>query len=128
MLKLVIIDLDDTIINYMYAHSIAFENLMHKISSEFNVDYKLTDNYYIKDLQKNIKEKFEKNKKDWLNAYYYLTNSKFSDLKKIQIKKNDSELEDKTYFELFNKELKWYSFYAMDWISQINFYNHFINL
>jgi len=52
MLKLVIIDLDDTIINYMYAHSIAFENLMHKISSEFNVDYNTLMN-----IHKNIKNK-----------------------------------------------------------------------
>jgi putative hydrolase of the HAD superfamily len=52
MLKLVIIDLDDTIINYMYAHSIAFDNLMHKISCEFNVDYNTLMNFH-----KNIKNK-----------------------------------------------------------------------
>ena len=96
------------------------------ILNEFNVDYKLTDKNNSKNLQKDLKEKIKQHP-EWSDAYYYLTNRKFSELKKIQVKKSDYELEDKNYFDMFTKELKWYSFYAMDWICQINFYNHYLN-
>jgi hypothetical protein len=96
------------------------------ILNEFKVDYKLTDKNNSKNLQKDMKEKIKQNP-HWRDAYYYLTNRKFSELQKIQIKKSDYELEDKDYFDMFTKELKWYSFYAMDWICQINFYNHYLN-
>jgi len=96
------------------------------ILNEFKVDNKLTDKNNSKNLQKDMKEKIKQNPQ-WRDAYYYLTNRKFSELQKIQIKKSDYELEDKDYFDMFTKELKWYSFYAMDWICQINFYNHYLN-
>jgi hypothetical protein len=96
------------------------------ILNEFKVDNKLTDKNNSKNLQKDMKEKIKQNPQ-WRDAYYYLTNRRFSELQKIQIKKSDYELEDKDYFDMFTKELKWYSFYAMDWICQINFYNHYLN-
>jgi hypothetical protein len=100
--------------------------IINGLLNEFKVDRELTDNKKRKNLQKNLKEKMKKNP-EWKEAYYYITNKKFSELDKIKIKKSDYELIQKEYFELFEKELKWYSFYAMDWVSQINFYNHYLN-
>lgn len=100
--------------------------IINGLLNEFKVDRELTDNKKRKHLQKNLKEKIKKNP-DWKEAYYYITNKKFSELEKIKIKKSDYELIEKNYFELFEDKLKWYSFYAMDWISQINFYNHYLN-
>ena len=46
MLKLVIIDLDDTIVNYTFAHSIAFDTLLQAISTEVNMSYNEINNIH----------------------------------------------------------------------------------
>lgn len=48
-------------------------------------------------------------------CYYYLTNDKYKNLK----------IEKVSYFKALEKQ-KWMSFFALDWISQIGFFNHFI--
>jgi len=55
------------------------------------------------------------------NSYYFLTDSPYSDLNEIH--RNSK----KSYFDLITSEYRWYSFYAMDWVSQINFYHKYIN-
>lgn len=96
------------------------------ILNEFNVDYRLTDKYNSANVSKELKDKIKKNK-EWQNAYYFINNKKFSELKNILIKKSDYQIEEKKYFDYLTDTLKWYSFYAMDWISQINFFNHYLN-
>ncbi len=71
----------------------------------------------------NIKENFKKHP-EWKNAYYFITNRKFSELNKIKLS-NYEEIDYLDYLQ--TKDMKWFSFYAMDWISQINFFNHYIN-
>ncbi len=73
-------------------------------------------------ISNNFIENYKKHP-EWLDAYYFVTNKKFSELNKI-VNKNYEEID---YFKHLEKELKWYSFYAMDWICQINFFNHYIN-
>jgi hypothetical protein len=53
--------------------------------------------------------------KKWEECYYYLTNDKYKNLKIDKI----------SYFKLLETQY-WMSFFAMDWISQIGFFNHFI--
>ena len=94
------------------------------ILSEFKVDLELTSCYsneFTTKKQKELKKKIEKNK-IWEDANYYLTNKPFSDLWFLE-----NEKPPKTYFDLITEEQKWYTFYAMDWITQINFFNHYIN-
>ena len=55
------------------------------------------------------------------DAYYFLTDKLYGDLNEIH---RDSK---KDYFDLILSEYRWYSFYAVDWIAQINFFHHYIN-
>ena len=55
MLKLIIIDLDDTIINYTEAHNIAFNLLIQTICNLYNKSYD-----YVLETHKNIKNKLYK--------------------------------------------------------------------
>lgn len=102
------------------------------ILSEFNVVLDITDkNNYIKNkpvisqIYQKIKTRMKENKK-WEEAYYYLTNKQYSKLPKIRLE-NENDNDDYLYFDLFSKNQVWYSFYAMDWLSQINFFHHYIH-
>jgi Cdc6-like AAA superfamily ATPase len=55
------------------------------------------------------------------NAYYFLTDKLYGDLNEIH---RDSK---KDYFKLLTSEYRWFSFYAVDWVAQINFFHHYIN-
>ena len=78
-----------------------------------------------------IKENFKNNKKDWEESYYYLTNDKFKNLPIMRLdKKKIIDPRDKydsmSYFDIIPKDQGWPVFYAMDWISQISFFQHYI--
>jgi hypothetical protein len=82
-------------------------------------------------LKELIKDLFNKNKDDWLNSYYYLTNQKFSNLDKMRLDKTktinpNDKYDEMSYFEIIGKDHEWPVFYAMDWISQISFFQHYI--
>jgi hypothetical protein len=64
------------------------------------------------------KQKIKDNKENYLNAYYYLTNEPYKNLQK-----ND---DGEHYFDLLVKE-NWPNIYALDWLSQINFYHKYLN-
>jgi hypothetical protein len=76
-----------------------------------------------------IKKRFEKNQ-DWLDSYYYLTNDMYKNMDNITIEKEngtpDDKCKDYKYFDLISETHEWYIFYAMDWISQISFFQHYI--
>lgn len=112
---------------------ITFESHIYKgLLTEFVVNPDLTDN---KNLGRSYEEKTENqftslkkhvftpdnlnNYKN--NAFYFLTNKTYGSLNEIHrgTKKN--------YFDLLTSEYRWYSFYSMDWVSQINFFHHYIN-
>ena len=102
--------------------------------SEFNVVLDITDkNNYEKKIQskseiyKKMETRMKENKK-WKQAYYYLTNKQYSKLTKICWENEKTKIKDDYfYFDLFSKDQSWYSFYAMDWLSQINFFHHYIH-
>lgn len=78
-----------------------------------------------------IKKHFNKNKEEWLESYYYLTNDKFKNLNKIRLDKRRiidqrDKYDEFSYFDIISKDHEWPVFYAMDWISQISFFQHYI--
>ena len=76
--------------------------------------------------QQNIYSYFNKNKSEWLESYYYLTNTKFKDLKLIKVEKELYNIIELHYFDIIGLNQSWYTFYAMDWIAQINFFKHYL--
>ena len=77
-----------------------------------------------------MKELFKKNNDNWLDSFYYLTNDKFRNLGKIRVDKSEivdpkNKYKEESYFD-FTKDQEWAVFYAMDWISQISFFQHYI--
>ena len=83
-------------------------------------DYTTKNARRINAVRKNIfnKDNVEKYKK----SIYYLTGEPYENLPLI-IKKNEKSI---TYFEALETGT-WYTFYAMDWIAQINFFHRYIN-
>lgn len=70
------------------------------------------------------KNKFYEHLKKYNKAYYYLTDDRFENLPRNT---NNKSFKETTYFERLRDDLSWYHTYAMDWVSQINFFHHFIN-
>lgn len=109
---------------------IVFEYLAWSgILSEFKVDknfnFDMANNK--KRLKEEMKNKFDKNK-DWKDTNYYLTNNKFSKIKYSEIDEmTNKDIKNYTYFEYLIKKTQCYTFYAMDWLAQINFFNHYLN-
>lgn len=63
---------------------------------------------------------FNNNNSLWTNGYYFLTRTPYSDLK--------YNIDGITYdYTIENRKKMWYSFYALNWVSQISFYHHYIN-
>lgn len=74
-----------------------------------------------KDDKNDEEEEHEKHSiKEFEKAYYFLTDKPYKELEKTK------EF-NKTYFEMVADEFNWQYTYAMDWISQINFFNHYLN-
>lgn len=62
----------------------------------------------------------EKTRQQYLNTEYYLTRQKY---KNLQLYKGTKQVD---WFE-YLLDKSWYNFFALSWISQINFYHHFLN-
>ena len=122
----------------LYINLIFEELVTTGILNKFVLNSKITDKLLLpqdfgprKDRMKSlIKESFESNKKDWTNSYYYLTNNKFKNLQKMRLENKKGTILDKyeelSYFDIISKDHEWPVFYAMDWISQISFFQHYI--
>ncbi len=93
--------------------------------SEFNINFDLTDNNLLSN-DTNIKNQmiksnlkiFFNNNPQLFTANYFLTNKPYNELTKY---------DNKTYIDKLTSEIVFYTFYANDWISQINYFNHYIN-
>ena len=119
--------------------TLIFEELLSNgLLNTFQINSKLTNNSILpqdyrqknKEIKNQLKIKFNNNKIEWLESYYYLTNKKFKDMDKIRFDKNNNNTKDKydeiSYFDLIVRDQGWPLFYAMDWISQISFFQHYI--
>jgi len=60
---------------------------------------------------------------------YFMTNEPYNNMVIHSNKIHSNKIHGSTisYADFLVKELKHYTFYANDWISQLNFYNHYIN-
>ncbi len=92
--------------------------------SEFNLDqldlttqYVLDTNEQNRMIQSKLKTYLEQNKQ-YFNCNYFMTNKPYNELKHDSIK---------SYLEILTESMVFYTFYANDWISQLNFFNHYIN-
>ena len=112
---------------------ITFESHIYKgLLTEFVPAPDLTDNAILgTSYEEKTRNQFANLKKSVLtpeniinysnNAYYFLTGKTYGLLDEIY------RGEKKTYFNLLTSEYRWFSFYSMDWIAQINFYHRYIN-
>lgn len=118
---------------------LVFEELaVSGLLSKFEPNLKITNKLYLpkdfgprKDRLKELfAENFKKNSKEWLDSYYYLTNKKYSKLEKMRLDKKvfipNDKYDEVSYFEAISKDQEWSVFYAMDWICQISFFQHYI--
>ena len=96
-------------------NKLVWEYLVYNgLLSDFKVNILDSENIFKKHI------KTELDKQDYKESYYYLTNKKYSE-HNFRVGS-----EDTSYLKNIKKE-KWYSFYAMNWICQINFYQHYLN-
>ncbi|CAH6421425.1 DEAD/DEAH box RNA helicase [uncultured virus] len=63
-------------------------------------------------------------KQNWKDSYYFLTGEKYSELH-INKCKNNTKISI-NYLNTIEEET-WFTFYAMDWISQISFFHRYLN-
>lgn len=109
------------------------ERLQEILDNFKDIKYKFVWEYLVysgllSDFKENLLEKHEiktyiKKELDnpnYKESYYYLSNKKYSE-HKFRV-----NTEDTSYLKNITKQA-WYSFYAMNWICQINFFHHYIN-
>lgn len=123
---------------------LTFKNLVSKgCISEFKYNPNVSDEKILTDdynTKKNILDKNmriyslsdEQNEFYENECYYYITNKKYRELDKItRTLKDSTKVESLSYFEHLREVKKrgdmWYTFYAMDWVCQIDFFNKFFN-
>lgn len=111
---------------------IVFNSLIKKgVLTKFVPNPELTNNRYLpKNKNKKvafIKEKlYDQLEKDisdnWGKCYYFLTNKQYKDMDEIKLKEGKFG-----YFKHITKNHDWFTMFAMDWLSQILFYHHYLN-
>ena len=121
---------------------IVFQSLIcHGLLSDFKPNKEITDNNFIESNigSKNDKKKtafqWDKMKKQYFtgsirekyenDAYYFVTGTPFGKLAPIRSK--DYPNFQLKYFDFLTSQQRWTFMYAMNWVSQINFYHHYIN-
>lgn len=78
-------------------------------------------------IPKLISQVFEKTDDSyWTQSYYYLTNTLYSKVPSFRLDETNDSDDTLDYFD-YNSKNSWYSQYAWDWISQINFFHRYIN-
>jgi hypothetical protein len=98
------------------------------ILTDFKINLAMTDSTKYKSnknnhIKKTLKATLATNEYD--NAYYFLTNKKYKD-HKFRTHKDEAFATETSFLKNIS-EMLWYSFYAMDWIVQINFFHHYLN-
>jgi hypothetical protein len=116
-------------------HILIFEELItNGLLNYFNVNLNITNKQLLHQNDKKMKKQRilltqKIFKEEYNESYYYLTNDKYKNLNKIKSNHKIKVLEsynEYNYFELIYDQQEWIFFYAMDWISQINFFHHYI--
>ena len=109
---------------------LVFEYLVYNgILSEFKVNHKLTNDMYLPKntkkkrcvIQSRLEEFFKNN--SIVNSNYFLTNNTYESLYKY----NKEIDKDTRYYKDLSDKFVHYTFYGMDWVSQLNIFNRYIN-
>lgn len=121
--------LKENMVNYI------FESMITRgILSQFIPNRKASDEIYVsrEDEKRGNKiaaivEQTGPNKKGqyYDNAYYYLTGTKYSDMKNMTYKYDGNEYN--TDYFTYNNRNGWYDAYALNWVSQISFFHKYLN-
>lgn len=94
--------------------------------SEFVPSNKLTDRSLVSEpYEKHVAPLLKQyifSKHDYKQSYYYLTNEQYGQLEDVVTADGSS-----SWFDTLMNNMTWYTNYAMDWLSQINFFHKFIN-
>ncbi|XWV26211.1 putative ATP-dependent RNA helicase [Tupanvirus soda lake] len=123
---------------------IVFESLIyHGLLSDFRPNKKITNNSIVESLigstddrrkadfkREQMKEFYfsGQNRKDYEdNAYYFITSSTYGELDPLKSKDYNSPTFERKYFDFLSSAQIWTFTYAMNWVSQINFYHHYMN-
>lgn len=135
-------EINTNIYNYMRSNliNLTFINLARKgVLSEFKYNPKvsdekiLTDDYFTKKniLDQNMrKESLSDKHIEYYNnyCYYFANNEKYGELDKIYDSKNPKGMLYLEHLREVNKKGDtWYTFYAMDWMCQIDFFMKFMS-
>lgn len=121
--------------------SIVFESMIYKgLLSKFVPNPKITDRISIARLISNqdetaiVKHQLSQISTHYLtktvgqsyanNSYYWLTGKSYADTPTIS---SSNYKKPKTWFEFLSSDQNWTFTYAMNWLSQINFYHRYIN-
>lgn len=111
---------------------LVFDDMVRNgVISKFIVNTNLTDKTKLpRDKSKMMKQRKEvlkkmfKDNKQWEDCYYYWTNQPFKKLEKYSILPNQ---EEDSYFEKLQGFYEWSTFFSNDWVTQIDFYSHFLH-
>ncbi len=113
---------------YFVFYYLCNKGLLSKFTPNPNAtnDQILPSNYSskIKTIGKEVNKTIKKENLE--EAYYYLNNKKYKELD-VTYQKKDEKIVMNTYFDRLEKDLNWYTFYAMDWMAQISFFHTYIN-
>lgn len=113
----------------MHLIDIVFEtHIVKGLLTEFVINPYITSKLYLGNKQINRK----KNMKQYIftkekvndynqNAFYYLTNQTYGQIPFINRSGKQS------YFDHLVNNQNWYTFYSMNWVTQISFFHHYIN-
>ncbi|ADO67151.1 putative RNA helicase [Cafeteria roenbergensis virus] len=108
---------DDMIRNGVLSKFIINTNLTDKTKQPINKEKRFK-------LRKTILKKMFQENKQWEDCYYYWTNQPFKTLDKYSILPNQ---EEDTYFSKIQGFYEWSTYFSNDWVTQIDFYSHFLN-
>ena len=115
------------ILHLVYSFKGLLSKVNFKLSSEVNFDSSSPVEEKNQNIIKYLKNNIYSNKK-YQDSHYYLTNQPYKYCYTIYQNEKTKNTEYIKYFD-FNqmKDQMWYKAYALDWISQINFFHKFLN-
>lgn len=99
------------------------KDILEMFYKEYYINDTDTRNEYYEEFKKNRLR--YRNYKNLFDANYFVTSKPYYKLDSFSI--DGEKNSNKDYYKALTGELAFYMFYAMDWIQQINFYNHYIN-
>ena len=119
--------------------NLTFKNLVTKgVLSEFRYNPNLSDEKIITDDYNKKREMLDKNMRKYSlsnkdikyyneKCYYYATGDLYGKLNDFQTPENETFSYLEHLREVKKREDTWYTFYAMDWLCQIDFFMKFVN-